>query len=323
MVREFPAFHCDKEKMDITDVISKMKVVEDSLNSFIKQNNDQMRELTSSVAKATISAPRGVITRSDENLETPGTKRRRMANVEESVTGITPVQNNIRTSPAFSNVVRQNIPGVNEQCQFPALQPSQQQIRHLQQQQQQHYQPRQFRQPSQTPGRPNSDSSRNNQRKNPTLVFGNGTTTDVSDKFSLTADVNLVASGVSKDITIDQLKNFITSKGITVTDIALLTNFYKEESKSYSYRIAIKAADYEKVMNPDVWPYRVSIHLYKTKRSQPQQDWNPKPPVRQNSRPPVISLQTSTSTPQQDEPVTPLELHNRFDVNGFQQEVSN
>ena len=61
MVREFPAFHCDKEKMDITDVISKMKVVEDSLNSFIKQNNDQMRELTSSVAKATISAPREVL----------------------------------------------------------------------------------------------------------------------------------------------------------------------------------------------------------------------------------------------------------------------
>ena len=126
---------------------------------------------------------------------------------------------------------------------------------------------------------------------------------------------------MSKDATVDQLKNFITSKGITVTDVELLTKFYKEESKSYSYRIAIKAADYEKALKPDVWPYRVSIRLYKTKRSQPQQNWDPKPPESMNSRPLVESLQSS-NTPQYD-PATPIETHNRFDVNGFQQEVSN
>ena len=90
----------------------------------------------------------------------------------------------------------------------------------------------------------------------------------------LTADVNLVASGVSKDATPEQLKEFIVSKGINVTDIELLTN-HKAEARSFSYRIAIKPADYEKALQPDVWPYRVSVRLYKPKRWQPQQtSWN-------------------------------------------------
>ena len=91
----------------------------------------------------------------------------------------------------------------------------------------------------------------------------------------LTADVNLVASGVSKDATPEQLKQFIISKGINVTDIELLTAYKKEEARSYSYRIAIKPEDYEKALKPDVWPYRVGVRLYKQKRLNNQnQSWS-------------------------------------------------
>ena len=40
MVREFPAFHCDSQSMTLADVASKIKVVEDSLGAFIKQNGE-------------------------------------------------------------------------------------------------------------------------------------------------------------------------------------------------------------------------------------------------------------------------------------------
>ena len=87
-------------------------------------------------------------------------------------------------------------------------------------------------------------------------------------------DVNLVASGVSKDATPEQLKEFIVSKGINVTEIELLTN-HKEEARSFSYRIAIKPSDYDKALKPDVWPYRVGVRLFKPKRWQPKENsWN-------------------------------------------------
>ena len=69
------------------------------------------------------------------------------------------------------------------------------------------------------------------------------------------------------------MKDFIVAKGIRVTDIELLTNFHKEEARSYTYGIAIKPEDYDKALSPDVWPYRVGIRPFKQKRQQQPNSW--------------------------------------------------
>ena len=38
MVPNFPAFHCDKEATNMTDLVIKMKVLEESMSGFMKQN---------------------------------------------------------------------------------------------------------------------------------------------------------------------------------------------------------------------------------------------------------------------------------------------
>ena len=69
---------------------------------------------------------------------------------------------------------------------------------------------------------------------------------------------------MSKDATCEQLKDFIENKGITVTDIELISN--APERRTNSFRVAIKVADYDKAMKPDVWPYRVGVRRFIPKR---------------------------------------------------------
>ena len=99
------------------------------------------------------------------------------------------------------------------------------------------------------------------------IVYGNARAGDNTGNVELTADVSLVASGASRDATSEQLKSFLISKGLRVTEIELLTNFRREEARSFTYRIAIKADDYEKALNADVWPHRVGVRLFRNKRT--------------------------------------------------------
>ena len=105
-----------------------------------------------------------------------------------------------------------------------------------------------------------------------TLIYGNARTgADDSEQF-LAADAELVAYGVSKDATEEQLKQFITSKGINVTAVKKLTTF--EEARTYTFKVSIKASDYEKALKPEVWPLRVGVRPFRPKRSNNQtQSW--------------------------------------------------
>ena len=80
------------------------------------------------------------------------------------------------------------------------------------------------------------------------------------------ANVNLVATGVAKDASSDQLKEFIENKGIEVVEIELLT--HHPDARTNTFRIAIKSRDYDKALNPEVWPYRVGVRIFKPKRTQ-------------------------------------------------------
>ena len=41
-----------------------------------------------------------------------------------------------------------------------------------------------------------------------------------------------------------------------------------DQVRSKTFKITLKAAQYEAALNPEVWPYRVAVHHYKAPRRQ-------------------------------------------------------
>ena len=77
----------------------------------------------------------------------------------------------------------------------------------------------------------------------------------------LSADVDLVAYGLSKDTTGVQLSQWLNRNGLVVRSCDLLTRF--EGARSLTYKIVVKASDYDKAINPDIWPARVGVRKFK------------------------------------------------------------
>ena len=107
-------------------------------------------------------------------------------------------------------------------------------------------------------------SQQQKQRRSSTLLFGQSKTGKDNKTQLLAANVNLVAAGVSKAATDEQLKEFLEEKGIKVEEIECLT--YHPEARTKTFRVAIALADYEKALNPDVWPYRVAVRPFRPSR---------------------------------------------------------
>ena len=103
-------------------------------------------------------------------------------------------------------------------------------------------------------------------------MFGTAKTGRDDNENLLAADVCLVASGVSKDAREDQLKDFVESKGISVINIEKLTTH--PDARTNTFKVVIKLSDYEKAMNPEVWPYRVGVRHFKPQRRKQGMSWN-------------------------------------------------
>ena len=101
-------------------------------------------------------------------------------------------------------------------------------------------------------------------RRQSTLLFGQAKTGKDNQTQLLAANVNLVASGVSKAATANQLKEFLEDKGINVTEIECMT--YHPEARTNTFKVAIAIGDYEKALNPEVWPYRVAVRPFRQSR---------------------------------------------------------
>ena len=113
-------------------------------------------------------------------------------------------------------------------------------------------------QKSQQQSRPNSRN----------LCVGSAkTNTSGGDDTKLSGDVSLVASGVAKDCTEDDLKQFLAGKGIEAVDVEMLTKpEVMEMVRTVTFRVAVKAADYDAALKPEVWPYRVGVRHYRAPR---------------------------------------------------------
>ena len=74
----------------------------------------------------------------------------------------------------------------------------------------------------------------------------NGTSNNSSKDKSFAADIELVASGVSKNATTEKLADYLKDKGLNVIKCELMT---KGDAlflaRSFSFKLTIKAEDYE------------------------------------------------------------------------------
>ena len=71
---------------------------------------------------------------------------------------------------------------------------------------------------------------------------------EFSGGHSYSADVELVAYGLNKNVNDLQLSKFLQGKGLAVKDCRLLTK--SEEARSFSFVITIKATDLELAKKP-------------------------------------------------------------------------
>ena len=255
MMKKCPAFHSDKGNTDAIDVMAKVKVLEESMDNFMKQQGEQMRNLTETMVKVCQErpppAPPAMDNRVRDLRKNDNVSRSRSASPNKRAR----VEDQEEEEP-FENVEvrKENAPSYASAASSGQGQQRQRQEQQRQQQQRQHL--------DQPQGPPRF-------RKRSTLVFGEAKTGKNDTEELLAADANLVASGVSKDATCQQFKDFIASKGIDVTDIELISN--APERRTNTFRVSIKASDYEKAMKPEVWPYRVGVRRFIPKR--PKGDW--------------------------------------------------
>ena len=87
------------------------------------------------------------------------------------------------------------------------------------------------------------------------------------DDTKLSGDVSLVATGVAKDCTEEDLREFLSSKGIEPVEVEKLTKVeVMGMVRTITFRVAVKASDYEAALKPEVWPYRVGVRHYRAPR---------------------------------------------------------
>ena len=87
-----------------------------------------------------------------------------------------------------------------------------------------------------------------------------------SEDSSLSADVDLVASGVAKDADENKLKDFLKTKGIDVLKVECLTKpelILENKVRSKTMKVTVKASELEKALKPEVWPSRVGVRHYR------------------------------------------------------------
>ena len=100
------------------------------------------------------------------------------------------------------------------------------------------------------------------------ICYGSAKTSGEEDRETmLAANVDLVASGVGKDCTEELLGDFLKGKGIDVVSVTLLTREeVLSEVRTKTFKVTVKPNQYEQALKPEVWPYRVAVRHYRAPR---------------------------------------------------------
>ena len=221
MLQRVPCYNTtSKDDTDVTTVATRVKALEDSMNEYMKQQTNQMNNLLNTVKKhspstnigAQMGNGAGYIQQQRTRMESLS-KKHKLDDDESEV--FPPLQ------PSGHRVSQPIHPsGRSSQPTLPPGPPAgisaPPQANHTQSYAQTAQSTRQSNnQPGQQPPfRP---------RRQSTLLFGQAKTGKDNQTQLLAANVNLVASGVSKAATGNQLKEFLEDKGIKVTEIECMT----------------------------------------------------------------------------------------------------
>ena len=85
--------------------------------------------------------------------------------------------------------------------------------------------------------------------------------------------MDLVASGLAKDATEQQLEDFLKAKRIDGAKVECLTKeelITEKKVRSKTMKVTVKAAQLEKAMDPSVWPFRVGVIHYRAPQQSSQ-----------------------------------------------------
>ena len=209
------------------EIQNQMKSLENTMEEFMKTSKKQMEDLVHEVRKP-----------SKKTLVTPKTPGK-TPRVEEPAICSRGMDTRMEaTNPLFSEVVGLHPPGrsppssqlLNQEMLQKALESSMKANKKV------------------------KEKSRN-------IFRGNS-----SEDSSLSADVDLVASGVAKDADEDKLKEFLKSKGIDVLKVECLTKpelVLENKVRSKTMKVTVKASELDKAMKPEVWPSRVGVRHYR------------------------------------------------------------
>ena len=99
------------------------------------------------------------------------------------------------------------------------------------------------------------------------VIFGSAKVD--SEAANIAADVSLVVFGVNKEFSRDSMKTFLIEKSIDVIDVIDMTREeVLDNVKVKTMKVVVKASQYERAMDPSIWPCRVGVRLWKDKEAQ-------------------------------------------------------
>ena len=85
---------------------------------------------------------------------------------------------------------------------------------------------------------------------------------------SLAADVSLVAFRVNKECSRDPMKTCLIEKGTNVIDVIDMTrDEVLANCNVKPMKVVVKASPYERAIDPNIWPCRVGVRLWKDKEA--------------------------------------------------------
>ena len=214
------------------DLMEKVHMLEEVMSTFMEQQRKQMDKLTGELATARVTAPRTPGLHVPPIIAVDSPAKKRKFEAAQS------------DGASYAGAVLGGVKPLGQQQQN-----SIRVIQSLLQQQ-------------------------NSPRQNKNICFGTAKTSgNEGNEKLLAADVDLVATGVGKDCTNDDLKDFLQGKGIDAVAVETLTrDEVLPNVRTKTFRITVKAAQYEKSLNPDVWPYRVAVRHYRAPK-RPESTW--------------------------------------------------
>ena len=234
------------------DIVERINIFEKAMNHFMVKTEKYMEESKEQVEKlneaVTKTGPKTPIlpllqVRVPDGQDTP-TKKRRL----EETGSVTPALEQQQYSSVVAGVA-------------PLNSQQQEQIRNMQQLL--------------------NNQKKQHPAKQRNICYGTAKPADDSgNKMMLAADINLVASGLDQECNEEKLKEFLIERGIKPVKVEMMKkpNVTEGEDvrtwRTKSFKVTVKAAEHEKAMKPETWPYRVAVRYWRAERRPRPGGWD-------------------------------------------------